>query len=128
MVSVRGQGHSVLHRLLEAAARQGRADEFGGRDGYAAPQLSHGFVGARPGQPFPKHLLDAITSVEIVDDFDGFPDKWITKSPDIFERKDLPLFRVMAAVRRGGPDAEGRTSLIQVRSSHALMKARTRRC
>ena len=87
-----------------------------------APQLSHGFVGARPGQPFPKHLLDAITSVEIVDEFDGYPDKWITKSPDIFERKDLPLFRVMAAVRRGGPDAQGRVSLIQVRSSHALME------
>ena len=87
-----------------------------------APQLTHGFVGARPGQPFPKHLLDAITSVEIVDDFDGYPDKWLSKSPDIFERPDLPLFRVMAAVRRGGPDAEGRASVIQVRSSHALME------
>ena len=28
-----------------------------------APQLTHGFVGARPGHPFPKHILDAITSV-----------------------------------------------------------------
>ncbi|HVW92967.1 MAG TPA: hypothetical protein VHB74_10200 [Devosia sp.] len=87
-----------------------------------APQLTHGFVGARPGQPFPKHLLDAITSVEIVDDFDGYPDKWLSKSSDIFERDDLPLFRVMAAVRRGGPDAEGRASVIQVRSSHALLE------
>src|SRR5690606_27666840 len=33
-----------------------------------APQLTHGFVGARPGQPFPKHLLDAITEVKLVDD------------------------------------------------------------
>src|SRR5436305_1671240 len=40
-----------------------------------APQLTHGFVGAKPGQPFPKHLLDAITSVELVDNFDGYPDK-----------------------------------------------------
>lgn len=87
-----------------------------------APQLTHGFVGARPGHPFPKHLLDAITSVEMVDEFDGYPDKWITQSTDIFERKDLPLFRVMAAVRKGGPDAEGRTSIIQVRSSHALLE------
>jgi hypothetical protein len=39
-----------------------------------APQLTHGFVGAKPGQPFPKHLLDAITDVRIVDDFDGYPD------------------------------------------------------
>jgi len=86
-----------------------------------APQLTHGYVGARPGQAFPKHILDAITSVEMVDEFDGYPDKWLSKSPDIFERKDLPLFRVMVAVRRGGPDAEGRASIIQVRSSHALL-------
>lgn len=87
-----------------------------------APQLTHGFVGARPGQPFPKHLLDAITSVEIVDEFDGYPDKWLGKSGDIFKREDLPLFRVMVATRRGGPDAEGRASIIQVRSAHALME------
>ena len=87
-----------------------------------APQLTHGFVGARPGQPFPKHLIDAITSVETVDEFDGYPDKWISKSVDIFERRDLPLFRVMVAVRRNGPDAQGRAALIQVRSSHALME------
>jgi hypothetical protein len=87
-----------------------------------APQLTHGFVGARPGQPFPKHLLDAITSIETVDEFDGYPDKWLSKSPDIFERDDLPLFRVSVVTRRGGPDAEGRASLIQVRSSHALLE------
>ena len=87
-----------------------------------APQLTHGFVGAKPGQPFPKHLLDAITDVQLVDDFDGYPDKWLSHSHDIFERTDLPLFRVQAVVRRTGPDAEGRASLIQVRSSHALLE------
>ena len=87
-----------------------------------APQLTHGFFGARPGQPFPKHLLDAITSIEMVDDFEGYPDKWLGKSADLFERDDLPLFRVMAAVRKDGPDAQGRASIIQVRSSHALME------
>lgn len=87
-----------------------------------APQLTHGFAGARPGQPFPKHLLDAITHIEYVDDFDGYPDKWLSKSLDIFAHKDLPLFRVMAAVRKGGPDAEGRASIIQVRASHALLE------
>jgi hypothetical protein len=87
-----------------------------------APQLTHGFAGARPGQPFPKHVLDAITHVEDVDSFDGFPDKWIGKSHDILEHKDLPLFRVMVANLRGGPDAEGRASVIQVRSSHALLE------
>jgi len=87
-----------------------------------APQLTHGFVGAQPGQPFPKHLLDAITSVEMVDEFDGYPDKWLSKSSDIFEREDLPLFRVMAAVRRDGPDSQGRAAILQVRSSHALLE------
>jgi hypothetical protein len=87
-----------------------------------APQLTHGFVGARPGEPFPKQILDAITSVELVDEFDGYPDKWLSKSGDIFAHDDLPLFRVMAAVRKGGPDAQGRASIIQVRSSHALME------
>ena len=87
-----------------------------------APQLTHGFVGAHPGQPFPKHLLDAITDVTVVDDFAGYPDKWIGKSQDIFERTDLPLFRVQAAVRRAGPDAEGRASILQVRASHALLE------
>jgi len=87
-----------------------------------APQLTHGFVGAQPGQPFPKHMLDAITSVEMVDELDGYPDRWLSKSSDIFEREDLPLFRVMAAVRRDGPDAEGRAAILQVRSSHALLE------
>ena len=87
-----------------------------------APQLTHGFVGARPGQPFPRHLLDAITHVELVDEFDGYPDRWVGKSEDIFARDDLPLFRVSAVVRRGGHDAEGRASMIQVRSSHALLE------
>jgi hypothetical protein len=87
-----------------------------------APQMTHGFVGAKPGLPFPKHLLDAVTDVAMVDDFDGYPDKWLSHSQDIFAREDLPLFRVQALVRRGGPDAEGRASLIQVRSSHALLE------
>ena len=87
-----------------------------------APQLTHGFVGARPGQPFPKHMLDAITEVTDVDDFEGYPDKWIGRSEDIFAHDDLPLFRVQAAVRRGGPDAEGRASILQVRASHALLE------
>lgn len=87
-----------------------------------APQLTHGFWGANPGQPFAKHILDAITHIEMVDEFDGYPDKWLSKSEDIFAAKDLPLFRVMAAVRKGGPDAEGRSSVIQVRASHALLE------
>jgi hypothetical protein len=87
-----------------------------------APQLTHGFVGAKPGQPFAKHLLDAITSVEVVEEFDGFPDSLLSRGTDLFERDDIPLFRVTAFVRRNGPDAQGRQSLILVRSAHALME------
>jgi hypothetical protein len=87
-----------------------------------APQLTHGFVGAQPGQPFTESQLDAITSVEEVDEFAGYPDKWLSRSADLFDHEDMPLFRVMAANRRGGPDAEGRSSIIQVRSAHALLE------
>lgn len=87
-----------------------------------APQLTHGFVGAIPGQPFPKHVLEAITSLEEVDDFDGYPDKWLDSGQDLYVNKELPLFRVRVIVRRNGPDDQGRTSMIMVRSSHAIME------
>ncbi len=87
-----------------------------------APQLTHGFIGAQPGQPFPKHLLDAITSVREVDSFDGYPDVWLDPGLELYETKSLPLFRVMAVVRKGGPDAEGRASMVMVRASHCLLE------
>ena len=87
-----------------------------------APQLTHGFKGATPGQAFPQHLLEAITSVEEVDSLNGYPDKWLSHSQDVFDHPDLPLFRVMAANLTNGPDAEGRMSVIQVRSAHCLME------
>lgn len=87
-----------------------------------APQLTHGFEGARPGHPLTETQLDAITSVEMVDDLAGYPDKWLSTSADIYDRPDLPLFRFMAATRRGGPDEEGRASIIQVRAAHAVLE------
>jgi hypothetical protein len=87
-----------------------------------APQLTHGFTGARPGHPFTETQLDAITSVEMVDSFDGYPDKWLSTSADIFDHPDLPLFRFMAATLKGGPDGEGRASVIQVRSAHCVLE------
>jgi hypothetical protein len=87
-----------------------------------APQLTHGFKGAVPGMPFPQHLLEAITSVQDVDSFDGYPDKFLSHSQDVFNFPELPLFRVMAANLKNGPDAEGRMSIIQVRSAHCLME------
>lgn len=87
-----------------------------------APQLTHGFKGAVPGMPFPQHLLEAITTVEEVDSFDGYPDKWLSHSQDVFNHPELPLFRVMAANLKHGADSEGRMSIIQVRSAHCLME------
>jgi hypothetical protein len=73
-----------------------------------APQLTHGFKGAQPGYPFPQRILEEITSVEEVDSFEGYPDKWLSSSQDVFEHPDLPLFRVMVANLKDGPDSEGR--------------------
>jgi len=87
-----------------------------------APQLTHGFKGATPGAPLPRHLLEAITTIEEVDEFDAEPDRWFEPGQELFEPKDLPLFRVKAIVRRGGADAQGRAAMILVRSSHALME------
>jgi hypothetical protein len=87
-----------------------------------APQLTHGFKGAKPGYPFPQRILEEITSVEEVDSFEGYPDKWLSASQDVFEHPELPLFRVMVANLKGGPDAQGRSSIIQVRSAHCLME------
>jgi hypothetical protein len=87
-----------------------------------APQLTHGFKGARPGHRFPAHILHEITSVEEVDSLEGYPDKWLSSSQDVFDHPDLPLFRVMAANLKDGPDAQGRMSIIQVRSAHCLME------
>ena len=52
-----------------------------------APQLTHGFAGARPGYPLPQHILEAITTVEEVDSFDGYPDKWLKASTARLARK-----------------------------------------
>ena len=88
-----------------------------------APQLTHGFVGARPGQPFPKHMLDAITDrSRMVDEFDGYPDKWLSQVRRHLRAQRPAAVPRQVAVRRGGPDAEGRASIIQVRSSHALLE------
>ncbi|MBI4921111.1 MAG: hypothetical protein HY834_05135 [Devosia nanyangense] len=87
-----------------------------------APQLTHGFEGAVPGHPFSQHLLDAITSVEEIDSFEGYPDKWLTSTQDVFKHPELPLFRMMVANLKEGPDEHGRMSILQVRSAHCLLE------
>ncbi len=87
-----------------------------------APQLTHGFKGALPGAPLPQHLLEAVTSVETVETFEGYPDKGLTPALELFEDGHKPLFRVRALVLKDGPDALERASLIIVHSAHAMME------
>lgn len=87
-----------------------------------APQLVYYFDGATPGVPPTEALLDSIVSIVDVDDFDGYPDKVLDRGLDLYERKGQPLFRVTAYVRRGGPDAAGRASMVYVQASHALLE------
>jgi len=118
----RAQNTVYFSAFCEKTFDQESLIKFVGNMVTLAPQLTHGFVGATPGQPLAKHILDAVSSIEEVDSFDGYPDKWLEPGLDLFDQKDMPLFRVKAAVRRGGADAHGRSSMILVRSSHALME------
>lgn len=86
-----------------------------------APQLTHGYVGARPHQPYTDTELGTLTTVTEVDSLEGYPEAWLSTSSDLFAN-DRPLFRVDAVVRRSGPDEKGRQSAIQVRAAHALME------
>jgi hypothetical protein len=88
---------------------------------HLAPQLTHGYVGARAHQPYTDDELETLTTVTEVDSLDDYPQAWLGMSSDLFLR-DRPLFRVDAVVRRGGPDELGRHSAIQVRAAHALME------
>ncbi|MBU2533288.1 MAG: hypothetical protein KKB37_11145 [Alphaproteobacteria bacterium] len=87
-----------------------------------APQLTFGYEGARPGAPLTEKQLEAITKVELIDSFDGYPDKCLSRAQELFEHKGMPLFRVTALVRRDGPDEQGRASIILVRSAHAMLE------
>ncbi|HEY0918907.1 hypothetical protein [Devosia sp.] len=87
-----------------------------------APQLTLGFAGARPGEALTDAQIEAVTSAEDVDSLEGYPERWLSESADIFAHPDLPLFRVMVANRSAGPDAGGRASVVQVRAAHALLE------
>ena len=87
-----------------------------------APQLTHGFKGARPGYPFPQPHPRRHHHGRGSRQFRRLSRQVADHQPDVFDRPELPLFRVMAANLKGGPDGEGRASIIQVRSAHCLME------
>lgn len=87
-----------------------------------APSLTWAYQGARPNQPLTDGELDYITRIVEVDNFDGLPDSTMGKGDDVFDRPDMPLLRVTAYVLKGGVDAQGRGSLVNIRASHALLE------
>lgn len=86
------------------------------------PQVATGFQGANPGAPLTMETLRAISSVEDVADFAGFPETWLGLGFEVFDNPHLPLFRFRCANRRGGADAKGRAGFLLVRVSHALVE------
>lgn len=76
----------------------------------------------RPGEPVSDSELDPLLQLSEVDEFDGFPDRFLDAGKEIYQRPDLPLFRIKAAVRRGGADRLGRAAFVLVQVSHALVE------
>lgn len=86
------------------------------------PQVTSGYLGARPGEPLSAETVRAISSIEEVDSLEGLPDAWLTTGFEVFANPRLPLFRFRCANRRGGADEMGRAGLLLVRVSHALVE------
>ncbi|HHG88991.1 MAG TPA: hypothetical protein ENJ90_00740 [Devosia sp.] len=87
-----------------------------------APQLTTGFLGARPHEPLADNILSRICRINTVDDLSAYPENWELDGADIFVEKDLPLFRVKAVTPRNGPDPQGRRAAILVLATHALLE------
>ncbi|MEX1181134.1 MAG: hypothetical protein WEB63_10055 [Cucumibacter sp.] len=87
-----------------------------------APQLKTGYAGARPEEPLAPEQMDAISSLEEVDSLDPYPHAWLQSGVEVYDTPGLPLFRFKAVTRRGGPDSEGRASMVLVTASHALLE------
>lgn len=86
-----------------------------------APQVTVGFKKSKNGALDPELLSQMIERVE-VDDLDAYPDAWDTSADPLYERPDLPMMRIRAAVRKDGPDAQGRYASLQMLSTHALFE------
>lgn len=84
----------------------------------AAPQFLQGY--RHSGKRITDAVLQRISSLETVHDFEGFPDRWIGDVARITDDADLPMLRIRAAQLPGGPDAQGRRSFVLVEVAHAL--------
>ncbi|HUV31966.1 MAG TPA: hypothetical protein VMW31_00215 [Devosiaceae bacterium] len=87
-----------------------------------APQLKTGYAGSRPDEPLTEAQWDAVTNLEEVESLDTYPNAWLQSGEEVYDTPGLPLFRFKAVTRSGGPDAQGRASMVMVIASHALME------
>lgn len=87
-----------------------------------APQVTGGYLGARPGEPLNAASIRAISSIEEVDTLEGLPEAWLDDGFEVFADERLPLFRFRCANLRGGADANGRAGFMLIRISHALVE------
>ncbi len=87
----------------------------------SVPQIG-ALYAAFNGRSLPRDVLDRIVTSEEVDDLAAYPDAWDVSCPELFARQDLPMLRLRAVVRRGGPDQAGRRSALMVLSTHALLE------
>lgn len=88
----------------------------------AAPQLATGYHGAIDGALPSRDVLEALVDVRDVDELAQFPRGIDLSGPELFDRTDLPLFRMIGLRRKGGADAQGRAGALLVLSTHALME------
>ncbi|HHB82583.1 MAG TPA: hypothetical protein ENK61_03830 [Devosia sp.] len=87
-----------------------------------APQLLSSYKRDEPGAPLCDKVLEEIISVEKVTDLSPYPNKWSMVGQDIFERADLPLFRIKVAALNEGKDPQGNAAMILVLSTHSLFE------
>ncbi len=87
-----------------------------------APHLLSSFKRDEPGAPLSDAVLQEIISIEHVDDLSVYPNKWSMIGQDIFERADLPLFRIRVAALEDGKDPQGNAAMILVLSTHSLFE------
>lgn len=85
------------------------------------PQLG-ALYAALNSKPLDRDVLSEIVTCEEVAELDAYPDGWDMSGAGLFTRHDLPMLRIRAVVRRGGPDGKGRRSAILILSTHALLE------
>ncbi|MCB9992480.1 MAG: hypothetical protein H6873_02360 [Hyphomicrobiaceae bacterium] len=84
-----------------------------------APQLLDGFESVFGNSA---ERFDPLIEMYEVPDLSAYPDAWDVTGAELFDRPDLPPFRIRVAISVSGPDQEGRAASILVLATHALLE------